>query len=260
MSIRNKLKEREEARDKANGPGINEGLPEGVTRYVYLSKELANGKTFAIIADPDSWYFYYVHEDGDFATRSTYFQKHTCLHSPRTADFSQFDSFNKPNKSVCISCKAGAKRKLYFMIPVYDFEYSTWRILDMKEFHASNIISDYDKLEKAAKKFDKTYSLVGDAVSISKTSDGKSFSLESADTEGLEEQLVAAKAMVGTVAIPYEELAHFRDEDSIREILSKADDSKVDKSVLGSAAETKTPTADDVTPIDENIPEPDVIF
>ena len=257
MSVRGLLKQREEARDKANGPGINEGLPEGVTRYVYLGRELAEGKDFAILADPDKWYFYFVHEDGDFATRSTYFQKHTCLHSPRTVDISQAPKYTKPSPENCLSCRAKAKRKLYFMIPVYDFEYKTWRILDLKEYHASNIIDDYDKLEKAAKKFDKGYTLVGDIVRISKTSDGKSYSLESADSEGREAEIEEAKKLIGT-AISYEELAHFRDEESIREILGKGDDSKIDKSVLGSAAAKSDEFVDDGRPID--ISEEDLPF
>lgn len=264
MSIRNKLKEREEARDKANGPGINEGLPEGVTRYVYLSKELAQGKTFAFLADPDNWFFYYVHEDGDFATRATYFRKHTCLHSPRKIG-ENFDSFTKTNGTVCLSCKAKAKRKLYFMIPVYDFEYATWRVLDMKEYHAANIIGDYDKLEKAAKKFDKTYTLVGDAISISKTSDGKSYSMESyaVDVDGLSEaeaaaleakfalEIEEAKKLMAN-PIPYDELVYFREEDDIRKILDEADATKVDKSVLGTVAPpvSKGHVADEYTPID----------
>jgi len=263
MSIRGKLKEREEARDKANGPGINEGLPEGVTRYVYLSKELADGKNFAILTDPDNWYFYYVHEDGDFATRSTYFQKHTCLHSPKKAGYEQFDAYKKPNKSDCLSCKAGAKRKLYFMIPVYDFEYKTWRVLDFKEFHVNKVLGDYDKLEKAAKKFNKEYSLVGDVVTIGKSSDGKSYTLEAAETDGMEDAIAEAAKLIGT-DVPYEELAHFRDEDSLREILEKADDSKVDKSVLGAkvggaaTAAEYAPIPDDGAPLD--ISEDDLPF
>jgi len=275
LSIRNKLKEREEARDKANGPGINEGLPEGVTRYVFLSKELAQGKTFAFLADPDNWFFYYVHEDGDYATRATYFRKHTCLHSPRKLG-ENFDSYTKPNGTECLSCKAKAKRKLYFMIPVYDFEYATWRVLDMKEYHASNIIGDYDKLEKAAKKFDKTYTLVGDAISINKTSDGKSYSMESyaVDVEGLSEADAAASESKFALEIeeakkfmanpiPYDELVYFREEDDIRKILDEADATKVDKSVLGTVAPPapKETATGDSTPItDEDAPPEDLGF
>lgn len=259
MSIRNKLQQREEARDKANGPGINEGLPEGVTRYVYLSKELAKGKNFVMLADPDEWYFYYVHEDGDFATRTNFFQKHTCIHSPKTVDVSKFDSYAKPNPSECLSCKAKAKRKLYFMVPVYDFEYKTWRVLDLKEYHAQNLVNDYDKLEKAAKKFNKAYTLVGDAVSIKKTTDGKTYSLESAETEGLEAELEAAKALLAE-AFPYDDLAFFREEDSIREILLKGDDSKIDKSVLGGVAPVTTPKADEAPPITDADAPPAINF
>jgi len=231
MSIRNKLQEREERRSKsAQGGGLSEGLPEGVTRYVRGS-EMANGKKFVILADPDAWYFYYCHEDGDFATRSQFIRKHTCLHSPREAG-ADFDLYARPNGGACLSCKAKAKRKLYFMIPVFDFEYGTWRVLDMKEYHASNLIGDYDKLEKAAKKFDKTYTLVGDAIVVKKTADGKSYALESGEVDD-ESTLEEAKKLVG-FAFPYDELANFREEDDLRKIIEEADErAGLDKSVLG---------------------------
>ncbi len=182
MGIRDTLKKREEQRDKAANGGVNAGLPEGVTRYVRLGQELKDGKNFVMLADPDNWYFYFVHEDGDFATRSTFVKKHTCLHSPKKVG-EDFGNYSKASAEACISCKAGAKRRLYFMVPVFDPQYKTWRVLDLKEFHANNIIADYDKLEKAAKKFNKEYSLVGDAVFIKKTSDGKSYSLESGELD-----------------------------------------------------------------------------
>lgn len=170
MSIRDQLKQREETRNTPKGNGINEGLPEGVTRYVRLSgnkSELGEGRQFVVLADPDNWFFYFCHEDGDYATRATYVKKHSCLHSPRGLG-AELKAFTKPNGGACISCKAKAKRKLYFMIPVFDLEYKTWRVLDIKEFHAMNIIGDYDKLEKAAKKFSKDYTVVGDIVNITK--------------------------------------------------------------------------------------------
>ncbi|MEV2661821.1 single-stranded DNA-binding protein [Paenibacillus larvae] len=197
-----------------------------------LGSELKDGKKFALLADPNSWYYYFVHEDGDFATRTTFIKKHTCLHSPKEVGEDR-KHYDKPDTSTCLSCKAKARRVLYFMVPVYDFEYGTWRILDLKEFHAMNLIGDYDKLEKAAKKFAKDYTLVGDVVLIQKTSDGKSYSLTSADID--ESKLEEARKLVGTGEIQYAELANFRDEEDIRKILEEADDSKVDKSVLGIA-------------------------
>jgi hypothetical protein len=228
MSIREKLKQREERRDAAANGG-NE-FPEGVTRYVKLGQELKNGKTFIMLADPDNWFWYYVHEDGDFATRSTFVRKHTCLHSPKALG-EDFEKFEKPNKDVCISCKAGAKRRLYFLMPVYDPQYKTWRVLDLKEYHAMNLIGDYDKLEKGAKKFNKDYTLVGDAVIISKSADGKTYTLDGADTEGLEEHLEEAKKFIG-IDFNYEELANFRELDEIVKILEEASDDHVNKSVL----------------------------
>ncbi|MFL1672155.1 single-stranded DNA-binding protein [Paenibacillus dendritiformis] len=249
MSIREKLKQREERRDQANG-GNNGNLPEGVTRYVRLGQELKDGKTFVLLADPDKWFFYYTHEDGDFATRSTYVRKHTCLHSPREVG-EDFSKFEKPDKAACISCAAKAKRKLYFMVPVFDPEYNEWRVLDLKEFHASNIIGDYDKLEKAAKKFQKDYTLVGDAVTISKTSDGKSYEMSSGELD--DSVLETAKKLVGQ-PINYEELANFREPDDIAKILEEAaPEAKLDKSVLGAtatAAPANDPFADDGQPIE----------
>lgn len=240
MSIREKLKQREERRDAAaNGTGLNDGLPEGVTRYVRLSQELKDGKDFVVLGDPDAWYFYFVHEDGDFATRSTFVKLHTCLHNAREggADISPFE---KPDGAACISCRAGAKRKLYAMMPVFDPEYETWRVLDLKEFHAMNLISDYDKLEKAMRKATKQadYSIVGEAVNIRKTSDGKSYQLESADLD--ESALEAAAKFIGSGEIKYAELANFREESDIIAILKEADATKIDKSVLGDQPDDPT--------------------
>lgn len=233
MSIRDQLKQREEERSAPKGNGLNEGLPEGITRYVRTggakSEIPADGRQFVMLADPDSWYFYWTHEDGDFATRATYVKKHSCLYSPRAVG-SDIKTFSRANPSACISCKAKAKRKLYFMIPVYDLEYGTWRVLDVKEYHALNLIGDYDKLEKAAKKFNKEYSLVGDVVTIKKTSDGKSFSLESCDGDVPE-----AAAEFVNFGVPYAELANFRDEADIIALLNEADPEHIDASVLNAA-------------------------
>ncbi|KJK28466.1 hypothetical protein [Paenibacillus polymyxa] len=248
MSIRDQLKQREEDRNTPKGGGLNEGLPEGVTRYVRLggkASELGEGRQFVMLADPDQWYFYFCHEDSTFSPFVTYVKKHTCLHSPRGVG-SEIKSYSKPNGNVCISCKAKAKRKLYFMIPVFDLEYKTWRVLDIKEFHAMNLIGDYDKLEKAAKKFSKDYTLVGDVFTLTKTTDGKSFSLGSGDAEVPEE----AAQFIG-FTFPYEELANFREEDDIIALLTEADPAHVDKSVLGAAAQTPpTETQQPEAPVD----------
>lgn len=243
MSIRDQLKKREEERSTPKGNGLNEGLPEGVTRYVRLGSELKDGRQFVVLADPDNWFFYFCHEDGDFATRATFVKKHTCLHSPKAVG-ANLDSFKKPSGGACISCKAKAKRKLYFMVPVFDLEYQTWRVLDIKEFHAMNLIGDYDKLEKAAKKFNKEYVLVGDVIKITKTSDGKSYSLESGDADVPE----AAAQFIG-FDIPYAELANFREVDDIIELLNEADPGHIDKSVLGESAPSSAPSTDEA-PID----------
>lgn len=239
MSIRQQLKEREEQRQKPKGDNINDGLPEGVTRYVRLGQELKDGKELVLLADPDNWYFYYCHEASTFGG-PTHVRKHTCLHSPRKTG-EDFGKFRKSSGKDCISCKAGAPRKLYFMIPVYDPQYKTWRVLDVKEFHANNLISDYDKLEKAARKFNKDYTVVGDIVSLEKAD--KTYSMGSGDSEVNPDEI----ATWLDFEIPYSELAYFREEDDIIELLLEADDEYVNKSVLTSAEKSEV---EDGAPID----------
>lgn len=282
MGLRDRLKQREEARDKAANGGINAGLPEGVTRYVRLGQELKDGKDFVILRDPNLWFFYYVHEDGDFATRATYVKKHTCLHSPRKAPETEkeademFTKFAKPNGKVCISDKAKAKRVLYFMVPVYDVALGTWRVLDLKEFHVNNLMTDIDKAEKAVRKFDKSYTMIGDIVTISKAD--KTYTVGSAELSEtvLSEELAKQVEKIGAddeeredkiaeiikkaaqaidqSEIDYAELANFRDEDDIIALLREADGTKIDKSVLPKeeAVDTSSePIADeDGQPID----------
>lgn len=232
MSIRDILKQREQQRDQAS-KGDSE-FPDGVTRYVRMGKHgevNADGRTFVILAQPDDWYVYFVHEDKVFDGKTHHkFRKHTCLHSPKAAD-DDILAYFKPGKTECISCKAGAKRKMFFMIPVYDPQYKTFRVIDVAEFHANNLIADYDKAEKPAKKFNKDYSLVGDAVFI-KQSD-KTYALESAELD--DAVIEEAKAFLG-FDFGYSDLANFREEADIIEILQAADEGSVDKSLLGAQA------------------------
>ena len=264
MGLRDKLKKRDEAREKAANGGINAGLPEGVTRYVRQSTELKDGKDFVILRDPNLWFFYYVHEDGNFNPRETYVKKHTCLNSPRKAPETEkeadelFAKFEKPNPKVCISDKAKAKRVLYFMVPVYDVELKVWRVLDLKEFHVNNLLSDMDKTEKAARKFDKSYTMIGDVVTISKAD--KTYTITTADFEDDEaDKIKAEAAKIDQSEIDYEELANFRDEDDIIELLRQADGTKIDKSVLPKD-ENDTNVDDSATELepeelsDENVP------
>jgi hypothetical protein len=261
LAIRDRLKKREEKRDQAANGGINGGLPEGVTRYVRLggkATELGkDGKTLVMLRNPDLWYFYYVHEDSNYSPYEVYVKKHTCLHSPRQAPKTveeaeeMFAKYEKPNGGACISDKARAKRNLYFMIPVYDPEYGTWRVIDTKEFHVNNILGDYDTIEKSARKFSKDYTLVGDAFTIKK--DDKTFSIESGD---LDEKVIEAAQEFVDFDIDYEELANFRSEEDIIEILYEAHDDKVDKSVLPPKADKQakadeSPTAEEATEKDE---------
>lgn len=242
MGIRETLKKREEQRE-ANQNGGNNDFPEGVTRYVRMGKHgevNADGRTFILLADPDNWYFYFVHEDKTFDGKRTIhrFRKHSCLHSPRetNADITQYF---KPGKTECPSCKVGAKRKMYAMIPVYDLEYGTYRVIDTAEFHINNIIADYDKAEKMGRKFNPEYSLVGEAVHFKQVD--KSYSLESG--EATDEQVEKAKTFIGT-DFSYEDLANYREENDIITLLQDAEDEAIDKSKLPTAANNEG------TPID----------
>lgn len=265
MGLRDKLKKRDEAREKAASGGINAGLPEGVTRYVRLGQELKEGKDFVILRDPNLWFFYYVHEDGDYATRATFVKKHTCLNSPRKAPETEkeademFEKFMKPNPKVCISDKAKAKRVLYFMVPVYDVALDTWRVLDLKEFHVNNLLIDIEKAEKAVRKFDKNYTMIGDIVTISKADKTYTISGSDEEDEAKIEEIKAKASKIDQSEIDYEELANFRDESDIISLLRDATDGKVDKSVLpkeeGSADEGKVD--DSSTPLDPDFPSDD---
>lgn len=236
MSIRDTLKQREVQRDAAAN-GVSD-FPDGVTRYVRMGKHgevNAEGRTFIVLADPDNWFFYFVHEDKTFNGKTTHhFRKHTCLHSPREIG-ADIKAYFRAGKDACPSCKAGAKRKMYAMIPVYDLEYKTYRVIDTAEFHVNNIIADYDKLEKAMRKATKQadYSIVGEAVHIKQVD--KSFALESGDST--DEQLEEAKAFSG-IDYGYADLANFREESDIAEILRNAmPEAKLDASVVTSLAE-----------------------
>lgn len=269
MGLRDRLKKREEQREKAAAGGINAGLPEGVTRYVRLGQELKDGKDFVILRDPNLWFFYYVHEDGDFATRATYVKKHTCLNSPRKAPETEkeademFAKYAKPNPKVCISDKAKAKRVLYFMVPVYDVALGTWRVLDLKEFHVNNLMDDMEKAEKAVRKFDKNYTMIGDIVTISKADKTYTIGSSELDDEDKIEAIKKAASAVDQSEIDYEELANFRDEADIIELLRQADGSKIDKSVLPAAEEDEA-VDDSAEPIEdgdaEDIGEDDLPF
>nr|WP_229174835.1 single-stranded DNA-binding protein [Bacillus cereus] len=242
MGIRETLKKREEQRE-ANQNGGNNDFPEGVTRYVRMGKRgevNADGRTFILLADPDNWYFYFVHEDKTFDGKRTIhrFRKHSCLHSPRETD-ADITQYFKPGKTECPSCRVGAKRKMYAMIPVYDLEYTTYRVIDTAEFHINNIIADYDKAEKMGRKFNPEYSLVGEAVHFKQVD--KSYSLESG--EATDEQIEKAKTFIGT-DFSYEDLANYREENDIIALLQDAEDEAIDKSKLPAA------TSNEGTPID----------
>lgn len=274
MSIRDTLKQREVQRDAAVNGGSD--FPDGVTRYVRMGKHgevNADGRTFVVLADPDNWFFYFVHEDKVFSGKTTHhFQKHTCLHSPREIG-GDLKTYFRPGKDACPSCKAGAKRKMYAMIPVYDAEYKTYRVIDTAEFHVNNIIADYDKLEKAMRKATKQpdYSIVGEAVHIKQVD--KSFALESGDMEfeGASDELrekaeqeFYANINANFVGIDYgyADLAHFREESDLAGILQNAsDEAKLDKAYVAtlSSEPKETPATD--APVDNTqVAEEDLPF
>lgn len=249
MSIRDILKQRSEARDKA-ASGESE-FPEGVTRYVKLGRHgeiNKDGRTLVLLGSPDDWFIYFVHEDKTYNGRGYdhNFRKHTCSHSPKgVVQASELANYLRAGKDECLSCKAGAKRKMFFMIPVYDPQYKTYRVIDIAEFHADNLIADYDKIEKTMQKATKNpeYSIVGEAAFFKQVD--KSYSLESGDVE--DEVIEAAKAFIGA-DFGFEELANFREKDDIVKLLNEAEGG-IDKSVLPKVEQT---AADEELPAEEN--------
>ncbi|MBW7977998.1 single-stranded DNA-binding protein [Bacillus velezensis] len=250
MGLRDTLKQREAQREAAQSGGE---FPEGVTRYVRMGKHGEvndEGRTFVILADPDDWFAYYVHEQSTYnGQRNIYhFRKHTCLHSPK-AIRPDHGAFKKPNPEVCPSCLVGAPRKLYAMIPVYDLEYKTYRVIDTKDFHINNLVADYDKAEKMGRKFNPDYSLVGEAIHIKKVD--KTFSIESGDAT--EVQMAEAKKFIG-IDYGYEELANFREEADIIGLLHEADEeAKIDRAKLPPVPATKE-SAESNEPTSEELP------
>ncbi|MFD1443074.1 single-stranded DNA-binding protein [Thermoactinomyces vulgaris] len=255
MSIRDQLKKREQEREERKNQTQESDLPEGVSRYIQ-NRELKDGRTFIILDDPDDWYFYYVHEDSSFSPRETYVKKHSCLHSPRDIH-ADFEKYARPGKSACPSCAAGVKRKLYFIVRLFDVEYGTWRVFDTKEFHVLNLIEAYDKIEKTARKFNKNYSLIGDVVTLRKSD--KTFTLESSDFEVPAEMSEKVKAIIDDRP-NYADLAYFRSVDDVVAIVEEAAEGHADKSALaafrnqGADAETDAPQGkdDSVKPIEND--------
>lgn len=242
MSIRDILKQREQARDQAAN-GDND-FPEGVTRYVRMGRHgevNADGRTLIILAEPNDWYAYFVHEDKEFdGKRSIHkFRKHTCAHSPKTAN-ANLSQFFTPSGNDCPTCKAmksRRQRKMFFMIPVYDPEYKTFRVIDVVEFHANNLIADYDKAERPVKRIQKDYTLVGQPVHFRQAD--KSYSLEVGDVE--DSVLEDAKAFIG-YEFGFADLANFRETSDIIEILQEADNDAIDKAKVPVASgEQSTP-------------------
>lgn len=251
MGIRDTLKKREEQREAAQNGGPSD-LPEGVKRYVSMGsfgEVNKDGRTFILLADPDGWYFYFVHEDKKYENGRTQhaFKKHTCHHSPKEVNADLFNFF-KPSKNECISCKAGARRKMYAMIPVFDVEHGTYRVIDTVEFHVNNLIADYDKIEKTMKKATKNpeYSIVGEAVHIKQVD--KSYSMESGDAT--DEQIEVAAKFIGH-DFDFVELANFREEDDIKALLAEATEGSVDKSVIGGAKSSEPTDIGDVENTEE---------
>lgn len=204
MSLRDLLKQREQARDsRAEG-----SFPEGVTRYVGMGhgREVnEDGRDLVILGEPNDWYAYFVHEDAEWTgTKSVHkFQKHTCLHNPQEGDDIR-DFLTKGTLEQCPTCASmtsGKQRRLYFIIPVYDPEYEDYRVIDTKEFHAVNLIKAYDSIERTARKFQKDYTLVGQVVHFFK--DDKTFSMEQADMDPEEEEkaIEGAKDFIGNVEL-----------------------------------------------------------
>lgn len=249
MSIRNALKKREEAREQA-AKGFENDLPEGVTRYIKNKELNGEGRLFIVLDDPDAWYTYFVHDEQQYKPYEVFVRKHTCLHSPRelSEDFMKYDN-KRAAAEHCPSCKAGIRRRLYAMIRLFDVEYGTWRVYDAKEFHAQNLINAYDQIEETAKEFQPDYSLVGQAVIMKKTSDGKSFTFAKAPkSKAPEDAIEKAKSFIDDIP-SYADLANFREYDEVVEIVAEAhpDYAPNKAAVVGTGSDAKEPNEDNST-------------
>lgn len=240
MSIRDILKQREAARDSASSG--DDTFPEGVTRYVRMGRHgevNADGRALIMLADPDNWYVYFVHEDKEWNGKGSdhKFQKHTCSHSPKgVIPNDELVSYFNPNKDECLTCKVmkqRKQRKMFFIIPVYDPEYKTYRVLDVAEFHANNLIADYDKAERPVKRIQPEYTLVGQPVHFKQ--DGMSYALETGDAE--DAVLEEAKEFIG-IDYGFEDLANFREEDDIIKLLHEAEEGAIKKNELPGKVES----------------------
>src|SRR5690606_29548046 len=250
MGIRDALKRREEQREERRAAASQPSdLPEGVNRFIKNKELNGDGRAFVILDDPDDWYFYFVHEDFQYKPYEVFVKKHTCMNSPRGLG-ENLEDYAKKDGAKCLSCAAGVKRKLYFMVRLYDVEHGCWRIFDAKEFHAQNLVNAYDKIERTAKKINKNYTLIGDVVIMKKSSDGKSFTFESGDVELSDEQQKKVEELIKNRP-NYEELANFRTEEDLRKIIEEAADGHADKSVLGRGTSAPADVADEeVKPVD----------
>ena len=235
MSLRDLLKQREEQREAR----AESSFPEGVSRYVRAGRygEInADGRNLVILAEPNDWHAYFVHEDSVFEGGSTthFFQKHTCLHVPNEAGADVRDFLSPGTVEQCPTCasmtKPGKQRRLYFLIPVFDPEYNDYRVIDMKEFHALNLIKAYDSIERTAKKYMPDYSLVGQPVKFFQ--DDKTYSMTQADmTEEEEaEAIEKAKPFIGTVELHKD--MFMRERPELIDIIRESKEGHLDKSVI----------------------------
>lgn len=190
-------------REKQMQQSAESKFPQGVTEYVRMgrNKEVnEDGRTLVILAEPNDWFPYFVHSDSQYTGNGydNFIQLHTCLHNPKEGE-SITDYLKKGTLEDCPTCGAmttAKQRAMNVMIPVYDPEYDALRFIDTKEFHASNLIKDFQSIERTAKKFMPDYTLVGKPVHIFQ--DDKTYALTNADlTDEEEEKFTAgAKALV----------------------------------------------------------------
>lgn len=237
MSLRDFLKQREEARE-ASAKQSESNFPEGVTRYVKMGRygEVnAEGRDLVILADPDKWHAYFVHEDSEFVGgRSQHkFQKHTCMHVPGDGDDIK-DFINPGTVEQCPTCAAMTKpryqRRMYFIIPVFDPEYGEFRVIDTKEFHVMNLIKAYDSIERTAKKFQPEYTLVGEVVKFKQ--DDKTFTIVQSDMdeEAEAEAKEAAKEHINNFSLA--DQMFMRNRPELVKIIREAVEGSLDPSVV----------------------------
>lgn len=250
-SLTELLKNREAQKQQS----MESKFPQGVTEYVRMgrNKEVnEDGRTLVILAEPNDWFPYFVHSDSQYTGNGydNFIKLHTCLHNPGEGE-GIGEYLKKGTLEDCPTCGAmttNKQRAMNIMIPVYDPEYDALRFIDTKEFHASNLIKDFQSIERTAKKFMPDYTLVGKPVHIFQ--DDKTYSLTNVELSDEEEEdiIKKAKALLDGLADGFEfhERIFLRERPELVDFVKEADPERFNVSVVANEKGAKELEAEGV--------------